>query len=126
MKRFIRAMLLTTVAAGVSAAATAQTAIPVAPGRTPTTGNDTAGTEQSLLGTGSSSIQNVLVQQANCIGGSNQLGEFESGVTAALLGPVGSVVLGGIGSVAIAVAWARLFPELAARDRLVALPVSPS
>jgi len=33
------------------------------------------------------------------IGASNQLGEFESGLTAALLGPVGSVLLGGIGSI---------------------------
>jgi MFS family permease len=53
------------------------------------------------------------------IGASNQLGEFESGVTAALLGPVGSVVLGGLGSIAIALAWLRLFPALATRDALV-------
>lgn len=52
------------------------------------------------------------------IGASNQLGEFESGATAALLGPVGSVVLGGIGTVLIAVGWRRLFPSLAQRDRL--------
>jgi predicted MFS family arabinose efflux permease len=50
------------------------------------------------------------------IGASNQLGEFESGATAALLGPVGSVVLGGVGTVVIAAAWLRLFPELARRD----------
>lgn len=53
------------------------------------------------------------------IGASNQLGEFESGATAALLGPVGSVVLGGIGSMAIAALWFRWFPALARRDRLV-------
>jgi MFS family permease len=53
------------------------------------------------------------------IGASNQLGEFESGVTAALLGPVGSVVLGGLGSVAIAGLWMKLFPALASRDQLV-------
>ena len=53
------------------------------------------------------------------IGASNQLGEFESGVTAALLGPVGSVVLGGVGSMAIAALWAKWFPALARRDRLV-------
>jgi len=53
------------------------------------------------------------------IGASNQLGEFESGVTAALLGPVGSVLLGGLGSVLIAGLWMRLFPQLASRDRLV-------
>ncbi len=52
------------------------------------------------------------------IGASNQLGEFESGATAALLGPVGSVVLGGIGTVLVAAAWLRYFPDLAKRDRL--------
>lgn len=53
------------------------------------------------------------------IGASNQLGEFESGATAALLGPVGSVVLGGVGTLVIAAAWFRLFPALARRDRLI-------
>lgn len=53
------------------------------------------------------------------IGASNQLGEFESGATAALLGPVGSVVVGGIGTVVVALLWRRLFPTLAHRDRLV-------
>ena len=53
------------------------------------------------------------------IGASNQLGEFESGATAALLGPVGSVVLGGVGTIAIALLWLKFFPKLAARDRLV-------
>ena len=53
------------------------------------------------------------------IGASNQLGEFESGVTAAWLGPVGSVVLGGVGSIAVAALWFRLFPALAGRDRLI-------
>ena len=52
------------------------------------------------------------------IGASNQLGEFESGATAALLGPVGSVLLGGIGTIVVAAAWVRLFPPLAQRDRL--------
>jgi len=52
------------------------------------------------------------------IGASNQLGEFESGATAALLGPVGSVVLGGIGTMLVALGWRRLFPSLAQRDRL--------
>ena len=53
------------------------------------------------------------------IGASNQLGEFESGATAALLGPVGSVVAGGVGTVLVAAAWWRLFPSLARRDRIV-------
>ena len=52
------------------------------------------------------------------IGGSNQLGEFESGATAAWLGPVGAVVLGGVGTVLVALAWFRLFPTLARRDRM--------
>ncbi len=52
------------------------------------------------------------------IGASNQLGEFESGVTAAWLGPIGSVVLGGIGTLLVAAVWSRWFPMLARRDRL--------
>ena len=52
------------------------------------------------------------------IGASNQLGEFESGVTAALLGPVGSVLLGGIGTIVVAGLWTRLFRPLAQRDQL--------
>ena len=52
------------------------------------------------------------------IGASNQLGEFESGATAALLGPVGSVLLGGAGTLFIAGLWFKLFPDLARRERL--------
>jgi MFS family permease len=52
------------------------------------------------------------------IGASNQLGEFESGATAALLGPVGAALLGGVGTVAVAVLWSRWFPALARRDRM--------
>ena len=54
------------------------------------------------------------------IGASNQLGEFESGASAAWLGPVGSVVLGGVGTLLIAASWLKLFPALAKRDRLTA------
>jgi len=53
------------------------------------------------------------------IGASNQLGEFESGATAAALGPVGSVVLGGVGTLVVAGLWLKLFPALAQRDELV-------
>ncbi len=53
------------------------------------------------------------------IGASNQLGEFESGATAALLGPVGSVALGGAGTLLVALLWWRAFPALARRDALV-------
>ena len=52
------------------------------------------------------------------IGASNQLGEFESGATAALLGPVGSVLLGGIGTLVVVGVWWKIFPALAQRDRL--------
>ena len=54
------------------------------------------------------------------IGASNQLGEFESGATAAWLGPVGSVLLGGAGTLLVAALWWRWFPALARRDALVA------
>lgn len=60
------------------------------------------------------------------IGASNQLGEFESGATAALLGPVGSVILGGVGTIVVALAWRRLFPSLALRDRLYEPVPEPS
>ena len=53
------------------------------------------------------------------IGASNQLGEFESGATAALMGPVGSVVVGGIGTLLVAALWLKWFPALAQRDRMV-------
>ena len=46
------------------------------------------------------------------ISASNELGEAESGLLASLLGPVGAVVAGGIGAIAITLVWARLFPEL--------------
>jgi hypothetical protein len=46
------------------------------------------------------------------IGASNELGEFRAGVSAALIGAVPAVVLGGIGTVAVAVLWAIWFPQL--------------
>jgi MFS family permease len=52
------------------------------------------------------------------IGASNQLGEFESGATAAVFGPVGSVVAGGVGTVLVAWAWWNKFPALVGRLRL--------
>jgi Transmembrane secretion effector len=45
-------------------------------------------------------------------GTSNQLGAFESGLAAALLGTVPAVLLGGLGTIAVAVLWMALFPEL--------------
>jgi len=52
------------------------------------------------------------------IGASNQLGEFESGATAALFGPVGAVVLGGVGTLVVVGLWMRWFPELRRRKSL--------
>jgi MFS family permease len=52
-------------------------------------------------------------------GTSNQLGEFESGAMAALVGTVPSVVLGGAGAVLAAFLWMRLFPALRDRDGMI-------
>lgn len=61
----------------------------------------------------------VAAVNAVFIGASNELGEFESGLLAALVGTVPAVVLGGMGTLAVAGLWARWFPELRDRDRLV-------
>jgi MFS family permease len=52
------------------------------------------------------------------ISASNELGAFESGVAAALIGAVPAVVVGGVATVVVAVVWWRLFPGLARVDRL--------
>ena len=52
------------------------------------------------------------------IGASNQLGEFESGATAALMGPVVAALVGGVGTIGVALLWGRWFPSLARRNRL--------
>jgi MFS family permease len=52
------------------------------------------------------------------INASNQLGQFESGVTAALFGAMPAAVLGGVGTVAIALLWMKLFPALREVERL--------
>jgi hypothetical protein len=46
------------------------------------------------------------------IGASNELGAFESGVAGQILGPAGAIVLGGVGTLAIAGGWWFLFPAL--------------
>ena len=60
------------------------------------------------------------------IGASNELGDFESGLTAAWFGTVPAVVIGGIGTLAVAVAWAWMFPELRRVDNLTDPPVKVS
>ena len=52
------------------------------------------------------------------INASNQLGQFESGVTAALLGAMPAAVLGGVATVAVALLWMKLFPALRDVERL--------
>jgi hypothetical protein len=52
------------------------------------------------------------------ISASNELGAFESGLAAAVLGATPAVVAGGIVTIALAVAWPRFFPALARVDRL--------
>jgi MFS family permease len=52
------------------------------------------------------------------INASNQLGQFESGVTAALLGAMPAAVLGGVCTVAVALLWMKLFPSLRKVERL--------
>jgi MFS family permease len=52
------------------------------------------------------------------IGASNELGEFESGVVARFLGPVGAAVFGGAGALIVTGVWAKLFPALRKADRL--------
>ena len=52
------------------------------------------------------------------IGASNQLGEFESGVTAAWFGAVPAVAIGGLGTLIVAWLWMRWFRELAQVDSL--------
>jgi MFS family permease len=52
------------------------------------------------------------------INASNQLGQFESGITAALFGAMPAAVLGGVGTIAIALLWMKLFPTLRAVEKL--------
>ena len=59
----------------------------------------------------------VSAVSAVFIGASNELGDFESGVTAAWWGLRPAVVVGGVASLAIAGIWARAFPALARMDR---------
>jgi len=54
------------------------------------------------------------------IGASNQLGQFESGVTAQWFGAVPAVILGGVGTLVVTALWAWGFPELRNADQLVA------
>jgi hypothetical protein len=52
------------------------------------------------------------------VNASSQLGEFESGVTAALFGAMPAALLGGIGTILVALLWMKLFPSLRDVERL--------
>jgi len=52
------------------------------------------------------------------IGASNEVGQFESGITAEWFGTVPAVVLGGIGTLLVVLTWAWMFPALRNVDRL--------
>jgi hypothetical protein len=58
------------------------------------------------------------------VGASNEVGQFESGLTAQWFGPVPAVVLGGIGTMLIVGAWAWLFPALRRMDVMVSQPAA--
>jgi predicted MFS family arabinose efflux permease len=59
----------------------------------------------------------VLAVENVFIGASNELGAFESGVAGQVLGPAGAIVLGGVGTLAVAGGWWFLFPSLRDVDR---------
>ncbi len=60
------------------------------------------------------------------IGVSNELGQFESGLTAHWFGTVPAVVLGGVGTLVVIAIWAWRFPELRKADQLTNLAIEPS
>jgi hypothetical protein len=59
------------------------------------------------------------------IGASNELGEFESGVTAHWFGTVPAVILGGAGTLLVVALWAWMFPELRDADKLIPVREQP-
>ena len=59
------------------------------------------------------------------IGASNQLGEFESGLTAAWFGTVPAVVMGGVGTLVVIAIWAWKFPELRQADQVSGFAADP-
>lgn len=53
------------------------------------------------------------------IGASNELGQFESGITAQWMGAVPAVIFGGVGTLVVVGLWSRFFPQLRNMDRLI-------
>jgi len=79
---------------------------------------------QSLVQLGTPDDMRGRVSAVNSlfIGTSNQLGEFESGMVAGLFGAVPAGIIGGLGTIVVALLWMRLFPDLRKQDRLAASP----
>ncbi len=69
---------------------------------------------QTLIQMGTPDAMRGRVSAVNMvfIGASNEVGQFESGITAQWFGTVPAVVLGGVGTIAIVIAWAWVFPPL--------------
>jgi MFS family permease len=70
------------------------------------------------LGTPDEMRGRVSAVNSMFVGTSNQLGEFESGITAAWVGIVPAVLIGGIGTIIIALLWMKIFPQLTHVDNL--------
>jgi MFS family permease len=60
----------------------------------------------------------VMAVHTILTGTSNQLGEFESGAVAALIGAVPTVIFGGVSAIVAALVWMRLFPSLRDREKI--------
>ncbi|MGA2535708.1 MAG: MFS transporter [Terracidiphilus sp.] len=77
------------------------------------------------LGTPPEMRGRVSAVNALFIGASNELGEFESGLTAQWWGAVRATVVGGVGALAVAGLWAWIFPSLRHADQLTAEALRP-
>ena len=73
------------------------------------------------LGTPDHMRGRVSAVNAVFIGASNEVGQFESGITAQWFGTIPAVVLGGIGTIVVVALWAKLFPELRRTQEAVAV-----
>jgi hypothetical protein len=77
------------------------------------------------LGTPPEMRGRVSAVNALFVGASNELGEFESGLTAQWWGAVRATVVGGVGALAVAGLWAAMFPGLRRADELSAEALRP-
>ena len=68
--------------------------------------------------TPSEMLGRVMAINSMCTGTSSTLGEFRAGAIAAAVGAVGSVLIGGVGALAVALLWMKLFPDLVKVDAM--------